>query len=1637
MKHTILSVIDWFRNLLLAGTMLLPLVAGAAPVDADAARAILSGFVSRLNESTLSGAHTTWQLGHTEVSQIDNCLADYYVFNANDGSRFVVVAGDDRMDEVLAYGNGALDLDKAPEGLLWLLDNYRCQAETLHANPSLMPAPRVAGDNDAYVAPLTSSKWGQNSPYRDQCPTIDDKNCVTGCVATSMAQLMYYWKYPSELPELPSYKTRTNNIQVPALPAATLDWNSMTDEYHSGEYSEAEGAAVAQLMRYCGQAAKMDYGIAISTAAIEDQLAALKLFGYDQEASIVNRSSYSDEEWERMMRDNLLLGCPIIYNGSGNGQSHNFIVDGYDGSDKYSINWGWNGYNNGWFALGAFNVYNDKHVMLTTMRPMVGFGFDFTVDGIHYSKTSVHTVKVTYASTESNDYAGEIIVPATVYYMGVNYDVNEIGVMAFGGSPMLREVVIPSSVASIGSRAFEGCTGLQRVAISNSVNRMGSQLFQGCSSLTSVTLPDGLTDLSANMFKDCTSLTGLVLPTALTTIGPNAFSGCASLSSVAIPEGVTTIGQSAFQDCTGLGRIAIPEGVTSIGQSAFQGCTSLDRIAIPGGVASIAEDAFEGCTSLARVDAADMTSWCAIRFANESANPLSHATNLYLDDVLITDLIIPDDVTAIGNYAFSHDTSLASVTFPRSLATVGQAAFAGCDNLSRVNAADAGSWCAIQFADTLSNPLTIARHLFVNGQEVTELDIPEGCSSIGDFALYNATSLISVMMPSTMRQIGKMTFYGTTMGEIFCLASTPPAMGGPQTFSQAEYQNAFLRVPGTSRELYRTDEMWGRFVNILPVKPDFEQDGFTYAHLDDGCVEISYVKPTALGSQVVIPDTIIHDGVQYTVTGIGPGVFYGRDMISEVDIPATIRSIGEDAFKGCSRLQRVNLHDIGAWCGVELANEYSNPVTVASDMCVDGMRLTFLMIPDGVTSISDRVFEGCYQLCDVFLPSSMNSIGSRAFANISLRNVFCLSTDPPIVKNSNAFSSYYNTTLHILESSQEAYQNHDIWKRFRVKETIAYDLEQDGILYSVIDDTRVSLSFVATTSISGDVIIPSTVIHDGVHYTVAGINPRAFKNRKDIVSVDIPPTVTTIGQDAFYGCDSLRRVNIHDVVAWSQMEIAGTNASPLAYAHHLYLEGEEVTEVVLPDTITRVGSYAFSSCYGLRIVDLGEGVNNIGSGAFRACLYMDSLIVGSAVRDIGGSAFGGCRALRRVNVNDPSMWTLIRFADAWANPFCEKQAIMCCHGEWVYMVEIPDTVTAINDYAFYGCYGLFYIAIPPSVKSIGTDAFDYCYYLQRLYIRDVEAWCGIDFKNYSSHPFLSSVQMLHHYDDVMCDLYVNDELVTDLVIPSSMHEVPPYAFAGFSGLKSVKMSNGVETIGEQAFYECYGLETVDFGHTLKTIGTSAFRECFSLDNVMIPNTVTDIQDAAFVWCKGMKNVQLPRTLKRLKAATFGACQSLNEVVIPNQVTYVGPGAFNYCYSLKRVTIGSSVDTIASERYEIPFDKCDSLEEVICLAKIPPLLYHDAFNAKAYAQATLYVPEESVEAYQTASEWSRFATIVGIEFQEENPADVNGDGEVNIADVNAVIDAILGDVQNDRCDVNGDGEVNIADVNSIIDWILNH
>ena len=356
-----MRVTNFLKSLMLVMFALTAVNVTAANVDATVAQTKAVQFLNAQPGTRFMASTSSVQLVYTEVSKSNADRADFYVFNTKGGDAFVIVAGDDRAEEILAYGDRALDMNRIPENMRWWLDQYTRQMEYLYANPKLevmTPTKLNAGQLTLTVSPLMSSTWDQEAPYYNQCPTRNNSRCLTGCVATAMAQVMYYWKYPAAAPALAAYTTSTRKISMPALPGTTLDWSNMRDSY-SGSYTTAQGNAVATLMLYCGQSCLMDYDISSaggSGAYCEDQLTGMIAFGYNSGATCIDRDNYSASAWNAMMQEDLAAGRPILYAGDDSwAGGHAFVVDGWNGS-KYHVNWGWSGDGDGYFALDAFSV---------------------------------------------------------------------------------------------------------------------------------------------------------------------------------------------------------------------------------------------------------------------------------------------------------------------------------------------------------------------------------------------------------------------------------------------------------------------------------------------------------------------------------------------------------------------------------------------------------------------------------------------------------------------------------------------------------------------------------------------------------------------------------------------------------------------------------------------------------------------------------------------------------------------------------------------------------------------------------------------------------------------------------------------------------------------------------------------------------------------------------------------------------------------------------------------------------------------------------------------------------------------------------------------------------------------------------
>ena len=338
-------------------------------------------------------------LVHAEPSSVATDANDFYAFNITGGG-FIIIAGEDRATSVLGYSDqGKIDFNNLPVPLMDLLDGYKREIEYLQAykGDDLVPAP-VSFKATGSVNPLIKTTWGQEDPYDWQCPLKNGEYCVVGCVATAMAQVMKYWQYPQESSSLARYYSYGYGY-VSALPATTFDYSLMLNSYCHWDwdnsvlvqdtYTDAQAQEVAKLSRYCGQAAEMQYSPDGSGTYTNNQLAAMKSFGYKSSAQYVQKSggwyssTYTTAQWEAMMKTELDAGRPILYAANDPQEGgHAFVCDGYSTDGTFHFNYGWYGTCDGWYVSTALNMthrdgtalkFNSSHEMLIGVEPPDGW----------------------------------------------------------------------------------------------------------------------------------------------------------------------------------------------------------------------------------------------------------------------------------------------------------------------------------------------------------------------------------------------------------------------------------------------------------------------------------------------------------------------------------------------------------------------------------------------------------------------------------------------------------------------------------------------------------------------------------------------------------------------------------------------------------------------------------------------------------------------------------------------------------------------------------------------------------------------------------------------------------------------------------------------------------------------------------------------------------------------------------------------------------------------------------------------------------------------------------------------------------------------------------------------------------------
>ena len=343
-------------------------------------------------------------------------MEPFYIFNAKGQKGFVIVSGDDRTEPILGYSDkGEVTEKNMPENLKYWLECYEIQMKSLDQTKAAGSRGVTRSASKAAVDPLIQAHWDQGVPYNTKCPSVvtqevegesvdtyvdidqpgynPNNRCVTGCVATAMAQVMYYWFWPESCEAMDKYDigywvnqgTNENpnwqfvvDHSFNGLPATTFNWQSMTTTY-SADATGPGADEVAKLMRYCGQAVKMNYGLGAYGGSSANVTASdmVNYFGYGKTAKTVYRMLYTVADWEDLIYNELFYGRPVLYGGSSASGGHQFICDGYDGNGLFHFNWGWSGSSDGYFVLSLANPQD------------LGSGGGTNTDGFSYFQDAI------------------------------------------------------------------------------------------------------------------------------------------------------------------------------------------------------------------------------------------------------------------------------------------------------------------------------------------------------------------------------------------------------------------------------------------------------------------------------------------------------------------------------------------------------------------------------------------------------------------------------------------------------------------------------------------------------------------------------------------------------------------------------------------------------------------------------------------------------------------------------------------------------------------------------------------------------------------------------------------------------------------------------------------------------------------------------------------------------------------------------------------------------------------------------------------------------------------------------------------------------------------------------------------------
>lgn len=1167
--------------------------------------------------------------------------------------------------------------------------------------------------------------------------------------------------------------------------------------------------------------------------------------------------------------------------------------------------------------------------------------------------------------------------------------ISTIGEHAFDGVKLTMNLPNTSDWAgfdSIGAFAFNGCEGLKgSLKFSDNIEQIPENAFKQCYGLNNIIFSDYITQIGASAFYDCNQITGeLILPNDLESLGESAFYNCSKLSGswANLPKNISNIEKNAFYGCKKInGKLTIPGQIKNLKSSVFYGCTGINSLDLKN-VTKIEEYCFNNCIGIENVQFHYVSNIGNYAFyncyqlnigENSSFTNISSIGNyaFYNCSGLSGELTFGERISSIGESAFEECDGFTSIVLPSSLTTLSNNAFKNCSKvtnidlgqLTQISELSSGcfDWCDNVKILYYPASMVCKSTSFSSEASIAEIHISKGTGNIKDYSdnvkndrpwLISSSSKINIIMDDDIETISSYMFSSNKIIK-FKVSNNLKSIGKNAFDSANSLEGIYLDEAFTTKNFPNTLESIGEaaFKNCTSLKGNYK--------IPDGITKIERYTFESC-------ESIVEIELSNNITEINDGAFINcsnMDFKEGTNLPSSLKSFGYNSFANCKSITEITIpYNVQSIPGKQEGIVIEENKQGVFKNCEKLVSVNIARDNNGIYNLSEigpYAFRGCSNLKDFEWNDYIKTIGKEAFQNcISLTGFNeayqFIGIGESAFSGCNTINTVYiNKELKSLGSeafrscgkieniiiadqtqleclSYNCFEGNNNIKNITLP--ISFDMQSNSI-----KDQCSNLQYVHYTKGSGT----------GYHYsnTTSNIYYSASNNKFNPgITVELEEDITGIGNYTFADDDN-----------------------------------SNITKVILPSTLKRIGIGAFQNCKNMDIYKKGDSgtyektyelpttINYIEKEAFRECLSLEATVDLTNVTKINEYTFYDCKNIDVINTNN--ITEIMKYA------FCNCQNLKD--------FNFTDNIINIEQGAFQKCTQLPYVYLGKNIKILGTNAFHTCSGIKEIEINEDIGLSKLETGLFDSTTSLKKLT-------IPISLY-SDNAINNCLNLSSVHftlgkgkssytytvdtaKKTPWYIASQNNLNegiTVTFDDNIIEIGDIMFYNSSRITGMVLPSALTTIGEFAFYGCTSLDlysknedklsdTTNFPTGITSIGTSAFCYCQNITGVLDLSKLEKIKESTFYQCYKLdfakyndnNIIKMPN-VTIINKSAFYDCTSLSG-TIDLSKYTEIKENV---FHGCSSLNEVIFSDNLEIIDNYAFYNCSSINQGINFKSKE--------------------------------------------------------------------------------